>query len=215
MAFFGLTALGSQNPFDLCKETPIYVFDEKDWQHAFMQTHQPGFTEYSECEKEVEAAQQVMKTATITYNQLPILLQYLYNCPKDVNNVPESSQRYLLDGFEQAGLTANAISLPLFLKEVTTICKRAEDDDTKKNRYGYMKDGIKTREYTSNIEYRATLAKHHRMEMNPRDKNLLPMTDSQTLGWSKPTIVIERRPNKSCEETLFASAMVKAGVHYY
>ncbi|TMW64701.1 hypothetical protein Poli38472_011581 [Pythium oligandrum] len=185
MAFFGLTGVGPQSPFELAKETPLYVFEPADWQDAFMQTYQPGFTLYSE----------------------------LYKCPKGIDNVPESAKQLVLDEFQ--GLRSQSLSLSTVLNRVDRIRQCAEEEETKANQYTYLKQGIQSREFVSNLDYRATMFKHHRMDKNPRDKMLQPMTDSQTLGWNKPTIHIERHPTKSCEETRYASAMVKAGVYYY
>ncbi|GLD96978.1 hypothetical protein PINS_up005661 [Pythium insidiosum] len=214
MAFFGLTGLGSQSPFELTKETPLCAFSPQDWQDAFMQTVRPGFTLHSESDEEVDAAKQELTRASITYEQLPTLLQHLYHCPKGVNNVPESSTALVLEVLADYAATQERITLGAFMQHAERICRHAEEDEAKASRYAYMKDGIRSREFTSNLEYRATMAKHTRMARDPREKALLPMTDTQTLGWNKPTIITTRRPTKSCEETRYASAMVKAGVYY-
>lgn len=213
MAFFGLTGLGSQSPFDFAKETPLYVFERADFQNAFMQTYKPGFTLFSECEEEVEQAQRSLQVATLSCDQLPTMLQYLYKCPKGVNNVPESAQALVSDGFE--AFEGQQIGLQDFLTQMELLKARAQDGEQKANQYAYLKEGIKSREFVSNNEFRAHLVKHHRMQKDPKDKTILSMTDSQTLGWSPPTIVVVRKPTKSCEETKYASAMVKAGVYYY
>ncbi|KAJ0391488.1 hypothetical protein P43SY_010269 [Pythium insidiosum] len=214
MAFFGLTGLGSQSPFELTKETPLGAFSPQDWQDAFMQTARPGFTLHSESDEEVEAARQELTRASITFDQLPTLLQHLYHCPKGINNVPESATALVLDVLAEYEGNRQPISLSEFMQHAERISRRAEAEDAKASRYGYLKDGLKSREFVSNLDYRAAMAKHTRMTRDPRDKALLPMTDTQMLGWNKPTIITKRHPTKSCEETRYASAMVKAGVYY-
>lgn len=96
-----------------------------------------------------------------------------------------------------------------------TVAEQAEALEQAQSAHSYAKSGVSTREFASNQELRAKLAKHHRMDRDPRDKNLLPLTTSHGLGWQQPTTAIVRKPTRSCEETRYASAMVKAGVYYY
>ncbi|KAF1336114.1 hypothetical protein FI667_g752, partial [Globisporangium splendens] len=211
MAFFGLTGLGSQSPFDVAKETPLHEFDAVDFQNAFMQTYQPGFTLHSESEEEAENAQRTLQSATLSCDQLPAMLQYLYQCLKRVNNVPLSTQTLVRDGF--AEFQDQRIALPAFLKQMEMLKTRAQELEQRKNQVTYLKDGLQSREFISNNELRAHLVKYTRMARDPKDKALVAMTDAHTLGWSPPTIVAVREPTKSCEETKYASAMVKAGVY--
>uniref|UniRef100_K3WBT1 Uncharacterized protein n=1 Tax=Globisporangium ultimum (strain ATCC 200006 / CBS 805.95 / DAOM BR144) TaxID=431595 RepID=K3WBT1_GLOUD len=213
MAFFGLTGLGSQSPFEVAKETPLHVFDTADFQNAFMQTYQSGFTMYSESEEEVESAQHTLQTATLSCDQLSVMLQYLYQCPKGVNNVPLSTQTLVRDGFVE--FQGQRIGLSAFLKLMELLKTRAQELEQRKNQATYLKDGLQSREFVSNNELRANLVKHTRMARDPKDKQLVAMTDAHTFGWLPPTIVAVRKPTKSCEETKYASAMVKAGVYYY
>jgi hypothetical protein len=213
MAFFGLTTLGSQSPFELAKETPLYVFEPSDWQDAFLQTFQPGFSLYSESDEEVASARRTLATATLTLDDLPSLLRHLYKCPKGIDNVPELAKQQMIDGF--TGFQGRPISLSECLEVADRVRHRAELDERKQQQYAYLKDGPRSREFVSGLELRGTLVKHSRMDRNPTDKALAPLTDTQTLGWLKPTSTAKRHPTKSCEETKYASAMVKAGVYYY
>jgi hypothetical protein len=212
MAFFGLTSLGSQSPFELVKETPLHVFEPSDFQDAFMRTFRPGFSLYSESDEEAEAARELLGTASISHAQLADVLRVLFKCPVGVDNVPKMV-RELVE--RECGGIDGCISLPVFLDAMDRACKASEALEARESQRVYIKDGIATREFVSNGELRAKLAKHTRMTRDPQQKMLGPMTDTQTLGWREPTIVMERRPTKSCEETLYASAMVKAGVYYY
>lgn len=213
MSFFGLTSLGSQNPFEIVKDTPLQVFERDDFQLAFMRTFQEGFTLHSECEELVMAAHKALQTASIRYDQLPTMLQVLYRCPKGINNVPSASHELVMSGFEE--FQSRLISLTEFLTQMEALCRESEALETQKAQREYLKDGLATREFVSNNDFRGKLVKHTRMDRDPRDKLLTPMTESQTLGWQPPTSIAVRKPMRSCEETRYASAMVKAGVYYY
>ncbi|KAG7393057.1 hypothetical protein PHYBOEH_006199 [Phytophthora boehmeriae] len=210
-SFFGLTMLGSQSPFDNVKATPIHAFQPRDFQDAFMQTYQPGFSLYSESDEDVAAANATLDIATITRDQLPTLLRVLYKCPKGVDNVPDGVRALVEHAFD----TSEPIGLATFLAQMDEVCRFSQDEEFASARKAYLKDGLPSREFISNIDFRAKLVKHQRMQKNPQEKVLAPMTDSLTIGWNSPTMETKRKPNKSCEETRFASAMVKAGVYYY
>ncbi|KAE8965063.1 hypothetical protein PR002_g28786 [Phytophthora rubi] len=216
-AFFGLTLLGSQSPFDTVKETPIHAFQPRDFQDAFMQAYRPGFSLYSESDEEAQAANAELDSATITLAQLPVLLRFLYKCPKGVDNVPVSVRTLVEQAFRlQNGADASqSIDLETFLAQMDELCRHSQSMEGAAAHSAYLKDGASTREFVSNLDFRAKLVKHTRMEKNPRQKALGPVTDAMTLGWNPPTMATKRKPTKSCEETRYACAMVKAGVYYY
>ncbi|GMF38719.1 unnamed protein product [Phytophthora lilii] len=216
-AFFGLTLLGSQSSFDTVKETPIHAFQPRDFQNAFMQTYRPGFSLYSESDEEAQAANAELNTALISIAQLPTMLRYLYKCPKGVDNVPASTQALVEQAFrlQNGSDPSQTIGLSAFLAQMNEICRHSQSMESAASLNTYLKDGALTREFVSNLDFRAKLVKHQRMEKDPRQKALAPTTDSMSLGWNPPTIVTKRKPTKSCEETRYASAMVKAGVYYY
>ncbi|KAL3670536.1 hypothetical protein V7S43_004850 [Phytophthora oleae] len=216
-AFFGLTLLGSQSPFDNVKETPIHTFQPRDFQDAFMQTYRPGFSLYSESDEEAQAANAELASASITLAQLPVMLRYLYKCPKGTDNAPTSVRSLVEQTFrlQNSSNSSQSINLSTFLTQMEEICRHSQSMQSASSHNMYLKDGASTREFVSNLDFRGKLVKHQRMEKDPREKGLAPMTDTMSLGWNPPTIVTKRVPTKSCEETRFASAMVKAGVYYY
>ncbi|KAG1713493.1 hypothetical protein DVH05_001280 [Phytophthora capsici] len=216
-AFFGLTFLGSQSPFDRAKETPIHTFQPQDFQDAFMQTYRPGFTLYSESDEEAQAANAELDSASITLAQLPVMLRYLYKCPKGTDNVPPSVRSLVEQAFrlQNNSDSSQSINLSTFLTQMEEICRHSLSMEAASSHNSYLKDGLPTREFVSNLDFRAKLVKHQRMEKDPCQKGLSPMTDTMSLGWNPPTIVTKRVPTKSCDETRYASAMVKAGVYYY
>lgn len=213
MAFFGLTGLGSQNPFELARETSLHAFERADFQDAFMRTWRPGFRLFSESDEEAAAARDQLSVASIAVGRVGDVLRTLYKCPDGVDNVPKSALEFAER--ECAALGSTTIGLAAFLDAMDRACKVSEEREAIDAQRGYLKDAIGSREFVSNLEMRAQLAKHTRMARDPQQKILAPMTDSQALGWRAPTIITERRPTKSCEETRYASAMVKAGVYYY
>ncbi|KAF4041878.1 hypothetical protein GN244_ATG05914 [Phytophthora infestans] len=216
-AFFGLTFLGSQGSFDRVKETPIHIFQGRDFQDAFMQTYRPGFSLYSESDEDVQAANAELDSATITLAQLPDVLRHLYKCPKGADNVPASARTLVEQAFRllNGTDTSQSIDLATFLAQMDEVCRHSQSLEAASSHNAYLKDGLPTREFVSNLDFQAKLVKHQRMEKDPREKALAPVTDSITFGWNEPTIATKRMPNKSCDETRFASAMVKAGVYYY
>jgi len=79
----------------------------------------------------------------------------------------------------------------------------------------YTKGGVNTSaacEYNSNSEMREKLTKHERLKLAPQEKYTHPLTTSQSVGWYTPTQIekVERKPNISCDETKFASEMIKS-----
>ncbi|KAG7379585.1 hypothetical protein PHYPSEUDO_008456 [Phytophthora pseudosyringae] len=213
-AFFGLTLLGSPSPFDRAKETPIHTFQPRDFQDAFMQTSRPGFSLYSESDEEAQAANAELDSATITLAQLPVMLRNLYKCPKGVDNVPASVRTLVEQAFRLQN-SSQPVHLAAFLAQMDELSRHSQSMESTTAHRAYLKDGAPTREFVSNLDFRAKLVKHQRMEKDPREKALAPVTDSTTLGWNSPTMATKRVPTKSCEETRYASAMVKAGVYYY
>jgi len=71
-------------------------------------------------------------------------------------------------------------------------------------------------EYKSNQLLRQHHHHHQRLEYNPQDRYRTPVTSAQQIGWYGPSGVekIERRPNKSCDETKFACEMIKSRLYF-
>lgn len=69
-------------------------------------------------------------------------------------------------------------------------------------------------EYNSIDELFSDCFRDKRLQFSPQQKYRRPLTTSHTLGWFRPSEheTVERFPKLTCEETKFASDMVKAGV---
>nr|CCA19654.1 hypothetical protein PITG_08560 [Albugo laibachii Nc14]CCA23086.1 hypothetical protein PITG_08560 [Albugo laibachii Nc14] len=213
MAFFGITILGAQNPFDETKATPLHAFSEQDFQRAFLETYQPGFRLYSEDEDVAIARREAIKTANINHAQLREFLINLYNCPQDIDNVPNLTYVNVDEAFYD--LVDKDISLALLQQRLERARMLSLDQEQKSLESVYSREEHARREFISGQDFRTALAKHQRMVKDPIEKSLVSMTESQTYGWHKPSFKQDRRPKQSCEETKFASAMTKAGMYYY
>ncbi|CCI39591.1 unnamed protein product [Albugo candida] len=213
MAFFGITILGAQNPFDETKATPLHAFSEQEFQKAFLETYQPGFSLYSEDEDVAIARREAVNFVTINHAQLRAFVMNLYKCPQGIDNAPSLSYAYMDEAFHD--LVGNEISLAMLQQRLVLACKLSQEEEAKSLESVYSRQENDTREYISAQELRTAHGKHHRMMKNPSEKSLVTMIESQTYGWQKPGFKQERRPKQSCEETKFASAMTKAGMYYY
>jgi hypothetical protein len=70
-----------------------------------------------------------------------------------------------------------------------------------------------TSEHSSGLRMRDYLHKHRRLEHNPQDKFMRPMTSSDAIGWHHKERMAESKsiylPKKSCDVTRYASTMIK------
>ena len=71
--------------------------------------------------------------------------------------------------------------------------------------------------YNSYQEYQERVRSHKLLDVLPREKFHAPMTTNMGVGWADvdyKQVLDDIVPKKSCAETLYADAMVKAGVYY-
>jgi hypothetical protein len=71
-------------------------------------------------------------------------------------------------------------------------------------------------EHTSIDDLFSDSFRERRLQYSPQEKYRRPLTTSQTLGWFTPSEheFVRRFPKLACEETTFASNMVRAGVFF-
>jgi hypothetical protein len=71
-------------------------------------------------------------------------------------------------------------------------------------------------EFSSSNEFRQKLKSHKRFQLDPQDKYTTPITSAQEYGWFNQTSVERsaRKPHISCEETKYASSLVRSGIFY-
>jgi Ca2+-binding EF-hand superfamily protein len=71
--------------------------------------------------------------------------------------------------------------------------------------------------YNSYSEYQSRVRSHKLLDVLPKEKFHAPMTTNMAVGWADvdyKQVLDDIVPKKSCAETLYADAMVKAGVYY-
>ena len=71
--------------------------------------------------------------------------------------------------------------------------------------------------YNSASEYQGRVKAHKLLDVVPKEKYHEPLTTNMAVGWSDvdyKKVLSDIVPKKSCPETLYADAMVKAGVYY-
>lgn len=71
--------------------------------------------------------------------------------------------------------------------------------------------------YNSASEYQGRVKSHKLLDVLPKEKFHSPMTTNMAVGWADvdyKKVLSDIIPKKSCPETLYADAMVKAGVYY-
>lgn len=72
--------------------------------------------------------------------------------------------------------------------------------------------------YNSASEYQERMRSHKLLDELPKSKYNQPLTTNMSVGWAKVDynkVQKDILPKRSCAETLYADAMVKAGVYYY
>ena len=101
------------------------------------------------------------------------------------------------------------MSLDAFLAAIKAA--QREEDDWLCTQQDQVTDGT---EFRTSSEYMESMRRHTRMEKDPRNKFKYPTTASMNHGWVEGNPNGPRAAKKSCEETVFASELIKAGVYY-
>jgi hypothetical protein len=96
------------------------------------------------------------------------------------------------------------VSLSDFLRVAASIRTTVEEAEASKTK---LKVTSAASEFSSKDSYDTVLHKHARTKYPPQEKFITPMCSSHEIGWFAPAKVelADRRPNKSCPETIFAS----------
>ena len=70
-------------------------------------------------------------------------------------------------------------------------------------------------EFASSKFYRDHITRHTRMKHHPNEKYNQPVTANMEIGWVPPeSYSAPHAAKKSCEETVYAAELIKAGVYY-
>jgi len=195
MAFFGLTYLGPPTMFGNVLHTRnINHFSDKTLMAAF---------------EETESAN---GKGTISIDEIRSLLSKVYG-----NSLPPEREIRLFTKYcdlfqrgpqlpgegSEAGILIR-VNATEFKKVVEQVRKEVEESDEFRKIAGNEELAHEFKSYDYQQEHRH---KHHRSQYNPQDKYVKPVITSQSYGWYTPAKVeqVDRIPNQSCPETLFAA----------
>ena len=192
MAFFGLTALGPQNAFAAAARSSrnIQIFEEDDfagaWEKVIGQRRE--FAPASEMGK-------VLKT--------------LFRGP-----IPPSDQPHIEQALDDARMsfeTPDSIQFDHYMSIMMKLKYEAEIEEKMNEGRPRPSDAC---EFWSSSQFEESFRKHQRMKINCDEKQFLPLTSTQELGWGKQELHPPKFPRGGSEITKFAAELVKSGVYY-
>ncbi|CAM9585052.1 unnamed protein product [Hapterophycus canaliculatus] len=189
MAFFGLTALGPQNCFQvsLLDYSYLDVFTESDMQNAFNIVDQA-------------------KRSFLKADQIEAFLTELYHGkPKDCDLVRFMERMAPGEGEE------NRLTLDVIRSGMAQLKKEVEEEANQaKWHRGSGSD------FNSNQSFRETVRRHEYIARGPRERYAGTVTAVQEHGWQDQLDTNKQvvHGKKSCPETVYASELVKSGVYF-
>lgn len=187
MAFFGLTALGAQNPFSAQAKSYaiLNIFSEEEFKEGFdgVDKHGTGIIKISDVEK---------------------VLEIVYHGP-----APEPEIALFLKklGAERE----EPVSWEEFASVYKELC-----EDIKKNELEETSKIGSAANYQSFDDLQVATKRHLRTEKGPKDTLTAPLTAVQEVGWNAHEFIEKKTVHgkKSCPETIYASELVKSGVFF-
>lgn len=205
MAFSGLTALGPQDPLAVSTDAVqhLHIFTDADWQEAF--NRQLRKTTRKSTKKVTCDTTDTKAIAALPSDCLSGVLEDVYHGP-----VPPADlhllQRWLPPSSD------DTITLSAFLTAVQGAHTEAEAQMA--GRRFAVGPSCENRSWQ---EYSDKLRKCQGGVRTRSQKQILPLTAQQEIGWETPnfTPAQARNPKRSSEETKYASEMIKAGQFLY
>jgi hypothetical protein len=201
MAFFGLTALGAQDPLDVSTDAVqhLHVFKDADWEEAFrrqLRKHK------KKKRSEVGSVATDSAEAALSVECLTATMENVYHGP-----VAPADQR-LLEKWLLPSSEDGTITLSAFLTAVQGA--RTEAEAMVAGRRFGAGPSCESRSWQ---EYSTNLRKCKAGLRAPSEKQTMPLTATQEIGWETPSFLPaqERKAIRSSEETKYASEMIKAG----
>ena len=188
MAFFGITKLGPQNSFQdsLKKASVITCFASAEFESAYARV-----ATRRGCD-------------TLTADAVPAILEVVYHGP-----APETD---LLRVQHKLASCGEGDPLPLVDFLAAVDAAKAEEEGWEATQKNIVSGGS---EFASSKFYRDHITRHTRMDRNPNEKYNQPLTANMEIGWTPPDCyTAPRAAKKSCEETVYAAELIKAGVYY-
>jgi len=204
MAFFGLTALGAQDPLAVSTDTVhLHIFTDADWREAFgRQFRKVNHKNKKKKRSEIGCDATDTAAAALPLECLSATMEDVYH-----GSVPPADQR-LLEKWLLLPSEESTITLPAFLTAVQGA--RTEAEAMVAGRRFGAGPSCETRSWQ---EYSSNLRKCKAGLRGPSQKQTMPVTAQQELRWETPSFlpVQERKALRSSEETKYASEMIKAG----
>jgi hypothetical protein len=187
MAFFGLTALGPQDPFAACSKNfcNIYVFTNTDFENAW---------------------KRVVGDAKFTrIGSLREIVFVLFRGPPPNNDLQRISDGFNLDVQDENS------SLSYF-DYLNTMLRISEEASREEQEVKLKKKA--TCEFGSSSEFQESLKRHHRMERRLQDKQIAPLTCSHEYGWEKQTLQKPVAGRETSAVAKFAEELIRNGIYY-
>ncbi|CAM9940979.1 unnamed protein product [Ectocarpus sp. 12 AP-2014] len=189
MAFFGLTALGPQNSFQvsLLDFSYLDVFTALDMEKAFNIVDQE-------------------KRGYIHSNQVEAFLTELYHGkPKACDLARFMEKKSSLEGQE------NRVTLGDIQSTMAQLRKEVEEET-----YQAKWHKGSGSEFNSNQNFREKVRRREYIARGPRERYARTVTAVQEHGWQDQLEINKQMVHgkKSCAETVYASELVKSGVYF-
>lgn len=193
MAFFGLTALGSQNSFLSTSKNfrNIQIFDDNDFEAAWIKVNG---TSAKFC--------QVQKLGDV--------MRALFHGPVPPNDNDAIVRRFEEESqnFESEGV----LSFTVYFKTMVSLAIEAETAEFDSN-----DAPLPTCEYFSSKEIQDDMLRNRRYKNDPREKQIRTLTCSQEYGWHDAQEQLKsstRAARTQSDITKFAAELIKNGVYY-
>lgn len=207
MAFFGLTALGAQEPLAVSTDAVqhLHIFTDDDWKFAFERSSQRIKKNHA---MRKEGCLSPGGSRAIPVKYLAAVIKEVYRGP-----VPPADLKLLekwLPSLQDGTIKERITSFEL-LAAVQSARAEAEHLRTQSRfTLGPSCESKSWEEYSNNVR------KCKAGKRPPPNKQTIPLTAQQEIGWETHTYVpvTPCKAKRSCEETKFALEKMKAGYFF-
>lgn len=142
-------------------------------------------------------------------NEIGNVLKTLFRGP-----IPPSDQPHIEQALEEARMsfdTPDTISFGHYMAIMMKLRDEAEREEKLNDGRPRPSDAC---EFVSSLQFEESFRRHQRMKINCDEKQFLPLTSTQEVGWGKQELQPPKFPRGGSEITKFAAELVKSGVYY-